>query len=79
MCYQAIDQGAAGVDMGPVDGPRDDHVALGRDMVEHGLILRFDPHGADPRRGRGKGEGGAVSRSRTWENGSGRDRFAAAV
>ncbi|MNS71332.1 hypothetical protein D3C72_1046990 [compost metagenome] len=69
---------AAGVDTSPGDGPRDDDVALGRDVVEHGLVVGFNPHGGDPRRGRGKGEGGAVSRSRTWENGTVRDRFAAA-
>src|SRR5690606_17143781 len=43
------------------------------------LILRFDPHGGDPRRGEEKGEGGAISLSRPWDFGAPRDSFAASV
>src|SRR5690606_1573089 len=76
---QPFGMAAARVDVGPVYGALNNGVAMGRDVVQHGLIPRFDPHGGDPRRGEEKGEGGAISLSRTWHFGARRDSCAAPV
>ena len=47
---------AAGIDVRPRHRASDDDGFAGRDVIEHGLVRRQNPHRRDPRRARGKGE-----------------------